>query len=316
MTGPRLVLVGGILVDVVMYVPHLPVPGGDVLASDAVVTTGGGFNVLAAASRQGLAAAYLGPHGKGRFGDQIRADLAAEGIAVTQPPSPDDDSGFCIGLVDSEAERTYATRFGVEGRLTRAHLPGLGLGPDDAVYLSGYDLAYPHGPVVGPWFADLDAAHVTFFDPGPVVVDLDAGLLHGVLARADWVSLNAREACALTGCPDADRAAQAWSASLPLPRAGLLVRDGAEGCWLLDAGRPDDVQHVRVPLPPLTPTDTSGAGDCHVGAFAAAVGRGDDPAAAARWASAAAALCVQRLGPATGPTYAAVAAALAWVHRT
>lgn len=112
MSGPRLVMVGGMLVDVVMYVPHLPAPGGDVLASDAVVSTGAGFNVLAAASRQGLATAYLGPHGTGRFGDQVRADLAREGIAVTRAASPESDSGFCIGLVDEAAEATYATRFG------------------------------------------------------------------------------------------------------------------------------------------------------------------------------------------------------------
>ena len=29
MSEPRLVMVAGILVDVVMYVPHLPAPGGD-----------------------------------------------------------------------------------------------------------------------------------------------------------------------------------------------------------------------------------------------------------------------------------------------
>ena len=142
------------------------------------------------------------------------------------------------------------------------------------------------------------------------MTDLDAALLEAVLGRTDRVSLNAREACALTGSPDAPGAARAWSATLPLPRAGLLVRDGAEGCWLLETDRPDDVRHVRVPLPPVTPTDTSGAGDCHLGTFAAGLGRGDDPAAAVRWANAAAALCVQRLGPATGPTYAEVAAAL------
>ena len=311
MTALRLVLVGGILVDVVLYVPHLPEPGGDVLASDAVVTTGGGFNVLAAARRQGLATAYLGLHGTGRFGDQVRADLAAEGIAVARPPSPADDSGFCIGLVDEAAERTYATRYGVEGRLTAAHLEGVGLGPTDAVYLSGYDLAYAHGPVVAPWFAALGPGHLTYVDPGPVVADLDDALLRTVLGRADWVSLNAREACVLTGYADTAQAVRAWSAALPLPRAGLLVRDGAYGCWLLDATRPDDVRHVTVPLPPVVPTDTSGAGDCHLGTFAAALARGEAAADAARWANAAAALCVQRLGPATGPTYAEVAAVLA-----
>ncbi|HEY0238861.1 MAG TPA: PfkB family carbohydrate kinase [Friedmanniella sp.] len=311
MSGPRLIMVGGILVDVVLYVPHLPLPGGDVLATDAVVTTGGGFNVLAAARRQGLAGAYLGLHGTGRFGDQVRGDLAAEGIAVSQPVSPEADSGFCVGLVDDAAERTYATHPGVESRLTEQRLAGLPLQPDDAVWLTGYDLAYAHGTVVGPWFARLPTAHRTFFDPGPVVPDLDPALLGLVLGRADWVSVNADEAAALTGAVGAAQAARAWPGTQPLPRAGVLVRDGARGCWLLDAAHPEEPRHVPVPLRPFDPTDTSGAGDCHLGTFAAALERGDEPLAAARWANAAAALCVQRIGPATGPTYAEVVAALA-----
>ena len=217
MSSARLVTVGGLLVDVVMYVPHLPVAGGDVLASRAVVVTGGGFNILAAARRQGLPGAYLGPHGTGRFGDQIRADLAAEGIAVTRPPSPEGDSGFCIGLVDAAAERTYATCPGVEGHLTQAQLDDVRLQPRDALWLTGYDLAYAHGPVVGAWFAGLPAGHRTFFDPGPVVAEVEPGLLRLALGRADWVSLNADEARALTGGRDAELAARSWADVLPLP---------------------------------------------------------------------------------------------------
>nr|WP_183341350.1 PfkB family carbohydrate kinase [Microlunatus antarcticus] len=304
-------MVGGMLVDVVMFVPHLPVPGGDVLATSALVTTGGGFNLLAAARRQGLPGAYLGPHGTGRFGDQIRADLAAEGITLGLPPSPEDDSGFCIGLVDGAAERTYATHPGVEGRLTSEQLDRTPLRPDDAVWLSGYDLAYAHGPVAARWFAGLPTTHRTFFDPGPIAGDLDPALLRAVLGRADWVSLNAHEAGLLTSASDAEHAVRAWSRTLPLPRAGVLVRDGAAGCWLLETACPDDAVRVAVPLAPFDPTDTSGAGDCHLGTFAAALQRGEDPAPATRWANAAAALCVQRVGPATGPTYAEVEAALA-----
>ncbi|GAA3556110.1 carbohydrate kinase family protein [Microlunatus spumicola] len=310
MSAARLVLVGGVLVDVVLYVPHVPAAGGDVLASDASVTTGGGFNVLAAARRQGLAVTYLGRHGTGRFGDQARADLAAEGITVGQPVSTEGDTGFCVGLVDADAERTYATHTGVEGGLTRAHLDGLALEPDDALWLSGYDLAYPHGPLVVPWFAGLPAHHRTFFDPGPVVAGLDPAMLKAVLGRADWVSLNVAEARTLTGCPDAGSSARHWSRALPLPRAGVVVRDGAAGCWVVEADRPAEVRHVPVPLGPVTARDTSGAGDCHLGTFAAALARGEEPTAAARWANAAAALSVQRVGSATGPTYAEVATAL------
>jgi len=48
--------------------------------------------------------------------------------------------------------------------------------------------------------------------------------------------------------------------------------------------------------------DSNGAGDCHVGAFAAMLAMGRGPLEAARWANAAAAMSVTTRGPATGPT--------------
>ena len=48
----RLVHVGQVIVDIVMYVPHLPERGGDVLASSGGTEVGGGFNVLTAAMRR------------------------------------------------------------------------------------------------------------------------------------------------------------------------------------------------------------------------------------------------------------------------
>ncbi len=49
----RLVLVGSVIVDIVLYVEALPERGGDVVASRSMTTAGGGFNVLSAAARLG-----------------------------------------------------------------------------------------------------------------------------------------------------------------------------------------------------------------------------------------------------------------------
>ena len=55
------------------------------LARGSQLSPGGGFNVMAAAARQGLPVAYAGAHGTGPFADLARAGLAAEGIEVLQP---------------------------------------------------------------------------------------------------------------------------------------------------------------------------------------------------------------------------------------
>src|SRR5580698_214565 len=53
MTSPftRLLHLGNVVVDVVLDVPALPEPGGDVLATRSQTAAGGGFNVMAAAAR-------------------------------------------------------------------------------------------------------------------------------------------------------------------------------------------------------------------------------------------------------------------------
>jgi hypothetical protein len=54
----RLLSLGSVLVDIRVEVPYLPERSGDVLASSSATSmTGGGFNILAAAARNGLSAA-------------------------------------------------------------------------------------------------------------------------------------------------------------------------------------------------------------------------------------------------------------------
>src|SRR5262249_58825206 len=90
----RLLHLGNVVVDIVVTVPALPERGGDVLASRAVAAAGGGFNVLAAAARQGLRAAYAGAHGTGPFGAPARAAPAAEGVGVIPPGQTRPDTGL------------------------------------------------------------------------------------------------------------------------------------------------------------------------------------------------------------------------------
>jgi len=57
----------------------------------------------------------------------------------------------------------------------------------------------------------------------------------------------------------------------------------------------------RVPGHPVTPIDTNGAGDTHVGSFIAALATGVSPFDAARYANVAAALSTTERGSATAP---------------
>ena len=292
----RLLHLGNVVVDVVLSVPALPERGGDVIASRAEATAGGGFNVMAAASRQGLRAAYAGAHGTGPFGTLARAALAQEGIDVIQPVKTGLDTGFVLTIVEGSGERTFLTSRGAEATLTAADLELLHPAPRDAVYLSGYSLLHGSNLVaVLGWLARLRDGATMFFDPGPLVGSIPASELSAVLGRADWLTCNAREAAILAGSTDPRAAVTALTSRT---RSGVLVRTGPDGCLI---GHQEG-RVVHVPGFSVRVVDTNGAGDTHTGAFIAALAAGAAETAAALSANAAAALSVTRRGPATAPT--------------
>ena len=186
MTIQRLLYLGNVVVDIVLDVPALPRRGGDVLASRSQLTPGGGFNVMAAAARQGLPVAYAGAHGTGPFADLARAGLAAEGIEVLQPPTPDLDTGFVVAVVDDDGRahvrdqprrRGHADRGGPGGR------DSPGLATRSACPATAWCTRSNRGALLG-WLARLPAAVTVVFDPGPLVTSIPPDALDRVLRRA------------------------------------------------------------------------------------------------------------------------------------
>lgn len=294
MTG-RLLHTGNAVIDLILEVPDLPERGGDVLATRTYTTAGGGFNVMAAAARQGADVVYAGAHGTGPFGDQARAALRAEGVEILLPPRAEQDTGCVTCLIDSEGERTFITSPGAEATLGPVDLDEHTPTAEDVVYITGYSLMYPpNRAALSAWLPGIDVATTVIVDPGPLVDQIPAPALELMLARADWFSCNRREATLLTGFEDPGDAAQALAQRLR--RGSALVRNGAEGCLLAHAGQ----LHV-VPGFSVEAIDLNGAGDAHTGTFIAALIQGLDPQTAARHANAAAALATTARGPATAP---------------
>jgi sugar/nucleoside kinase (ribokinase family) len=293
----RLVHTGQVVIDLVMRVPHLPPPGGDVLASATDTLPGGGFNVMQAAARAGAAVVYAGGHGRGRFGDIVRAALAAEGVRVALPPSAA-DTGICVVMVDDSAERTFVTSADIEPAVDPAAFAAVPITAADLVYVSGYSLLTEGKAAVVLDRLDRDHGLSVLADPGPLGAQAPAW--DRLLAHMRILSCNAREARLMTDTEDLVAASAALAGRLA-PGAAVVVRDGAAGCLLTHDGHTD-----AVPGFPAEVVDTTGAGDTHCGTLAAELLRGADLRTAALRANAAAAIAVTRRGPATSPTRAEV----------
>ncbi|MET0695136.1 MAG: PfkB family carbohydrate kinase, partial [Propionibacteriaceae bacterium] len=276
-------------------VDAVPERGGDVLANRSDVTPGGSFNVLVAATRQGLRSAYAGATGTGPFGDLVRAGLRDESIEVLLPASRDLDTGYDVAITEADGERRFLTAFGAEASLTEDQLAAVELQAGDLVHVSGYGLlARTNARVIPAWLLGVRPEHPVLVDPGPLVDDIGDGMLQVVLERADWLSCNEREASVMTGKRSARHAAQVLAVRYEV---GVVVRTGPHGCVLVSEGVTTAVPGFRVDV-----VDTNGAGDAHVGAFLAGLAADLAPVEAARRANAAAALAASRPGPATAPT--------------
>ena len=296
----RLVLVGSVLVDILLYIDRLPERGGDRLAERSIIASGGGMNVLVGAARLGLPVAYAGRVGDGPMGKQVLVDLESECIPLLLPQVHGEDTGFDIGLVEPSAERTFVTSPGTESRLSAGDLAAIPLVAADAVYLSGYELCYPvSGASLERWLPALDPDVWLVLDPGPLAAEIPPERLSSTLARTTIFTSNAREAYLLTGRDAAADAAVELKSRIA-PDGWVIVRESERGCWIVGSSRMP--QHI--PGRPTQAVDTTGAGDAHTAALLARLAAGDDVPAAARVANVAASLSIERRGPATGPTAA------------
>lgn len=298
---PKMLHTGQVIIDLVMAVEKLPQVGGDVLAQSAGFEAGGGFNVMAAAVRNGLPVVYLGRHGTGHFGDLARQAMNDEGIHIgIQTPAPR-DTGICVALTDASAERSFISYIGAEGEVTAEDLNSVAAEVGDYVYLSGYSLLHEgKAQALLDWTLALADTINVVFDPGPLVESPDSPLMQALLPRINVWTSNSVEALRFTGVEEIASALDRLSEHLPKDVL-IVVRDGPQGCWIQQHG-----ERRHVPGFAVKALDSNGAGDAHAGVFVAGLAQGLSAHEAARRANAAAALAVTRWGPATSPGAAEV----------
>jgi sugar/nucleoside kinase (ribokinase family) len=292
---------GQVIIDLVMAVDKLPQAGGDVLAQSASFEAGGGFNVMAAAQRNGLPVVYLGRHGTGRFGDLAREAMNVEGIQIGIADRAERDTGLCVAITDASAERSFVSYIGAEGELSAEDLASVPAEAGDYVYVSGYSLLHAGKaqPLVD-WVLMLPEGVNVVFDPGPLVDSPDAPLMQALLPRIDVWTSNSVEALKITGATDIAQALDRLVGYLPRDVL-MVVRDGPQGCWISQGSERRHVPGFKVDA-----VDSNGAGDAHAGVFVAGLAQGWSAFDAACRANAAAALAVTRWGPATSPGTAEV----------
>jgi ribokinase len=300
----RVFVAGSINMDVVATAGRHP-KIGETVAGDAVLyfPGGKGANQAVAAAKLGASTTLVGRLGKDAFGEELSTFLAAQAVDLRfVQQSTAAHTGTAIITV-AGAENTIVVIPGANALVTAADVEAPRLAIAD-IAVSQFEIPLP---TITAFFKRARAVGATtILNPAPAI-PFDRALLDLV----DVLILNESELGVLIGTElrgDDDHARLIQAAgSLHASRGRIIcVTLGRRGALALVDGKPQ-----IIPGRPVNAVDTTGAGDCFVGAVAAQLAAGKSIRDALSYANAAASICVQRMGAAPSmPTAADVEAIL------
>ena len=283
MTRPAAIAVlGSTNMDLVAYVPTAPRRGETVTGRAFRTVPGGkGANQAVAAARSGGRVSMMGAVGEDDLGVRLRDALAGYGVDTGGLRTVPGGSGTAHIVVDDEGGNSIVVVPGANGTVTSlADGDEERIAAADALLLQ-LEIPLP-GVLAGARAARSHGVRVVL-TPAPA-----RPLPSELLAVTDLLVPNEHEAEVLTGTSDPHEAARSLLSLVP----EVVITLGGEGCLYAVRG----AAPVHVAAPAVRAEDTTAAGDTFVGALTVAYGEGRAMPEALAWASAAAALSVQRPG--------------------
>lgn len=296
----RVLCAGEINVDLVLQgYSEFPVPGKEVLVRDSELVLGSATAIMAMGlARLGTPVSFVGRVGDDVWGRHCLELMAARGIDLTRVIR---GGGLKTGVTVSithPGDRALVTYLGAISALTGRDVPDAAF--DGCHHLHASSFFFQEG--LRPDFPDLfrrarRAGLTTSLDTGFDPSGRWNGGLRETLAETDVFFPNEVEIRELTGCPDSVSGLHALSVG----RTRVVAKLGESGAMTLD----DDGRLLQVPAYPVTPVDTTGAGDSFNAGFLQLWLQGAPLVECLRLGAACGALSTQGLGgTATQPTLA------------
>jgi len=287
----RVVVAGSINMDVVAAASRHPRIGETVAGSAVHYFPGGkGANQAVAAAKLNAPTTLIGRLGKDAFGGELRTFLAAQGVDLTYVQETSEAHTGTAVITIASADNTIVVVPGANALVTASDVAAAGLAKGD-IAVSQFEIPLP---AISAFFKRARAAGaMTILNPAPAIE-----FSRELLDLVDILILNETELGLLTKTElhDGDDHAGfiAAARSLPIGRDKIVcVTLGKRGVLALVNDEPLIVAGRAVEA-----VDTTGAGDCFVGAVAAQLADGKSIGDAIAYANVAASICVQRMGAA------------------
>jgi ribokinase len=296
----RVFVAGSINMDVVATAGRHPRIGETVAGQAVLYFPGGkGANQAVAAAKLGAPTTLIGRLGRDAFGAELKAFLAGQAIDLSFVQETSEAHTGTAIITIANADNTIVVVPGANALVTAADVAGPALAKGD-IAVSQFEIPLP---AIDAFFERArTAGATTILNPAPAI---EFG--QRLLALVDILILNETELGFLTKTELRDTDDQtrfiAAARSLHIGRdKAVCVTLGQRGVLALINDQP-----MVIPGRTVTAVDTTGAGDCFVGAVAAQLAGGKTIGDALGYANIAASICVQRMGAAPSmPTAAEV----------
>ncbi len=293
MALPKVVVLGSINMDLVIRCERLPRPGETIIARSSQEVPGGkGANQAVAAARLGGHVSMIARVGNDAFAGRLLENLQREQVHTESVLQCEDTaSGIAIVNVEDSGENSILVVPGANHRLS----------PDDVAQarplIESADvllaqLEVPLSTVQSAFTLARSLGKRLILNPAPMPTDFPAALF-----EVDLICPNQSEASALLGIPiqTVDDAKQAVEQLLARGSKAAIITLGGQGAVVHDGQ-----QVTWIPPFPITPVDTTAAGDAFAGALAVRWSEGATLLEAARFAAAAGAFAATQPGAQPG----------------
>lgn len=280
----KILVIGSSNTDMTVKSSHLPAPGETVMGDRFVMGPGGkGANQAVAAARLGGDVTFICKVGRDVFGEKAIEGYRKDNIDTQHIMLSDQPSGVALILVDGGGENSISVAPGANGDLTPADIESKAdiIRSADILILQ---LEIPVESVEKAVSIAKEAGVYVILNPAPAK-RLPVELLENV----SLLTPNQSELEILTGIKGDVRAG--LDALVERGVGEVILTLGSRGSMVYSGDEP-----VLIPALKVDAVDTTAAGDTFCGALAVAISEGKSLTDAARFATCASALTVQKMG--------------------